>query len=531
MNQSDRVVEEVTADARIRVLVADDHREVREVLAELVDEQSDLELLGAVADHADTVALATRLGPDVVLMDVRMPRGTGPDTVTALHALVPETRVVALSAEEDLSVVVDILAAGAAGYQVKGACETEILDAIRRAARGQLSLPADLAIGGVPALHRGVEDYLRAQDAPRQGRQTMGQLFDRIPASVILVEPNDLITRANARTKELFGFEPSDMVGWPVANLIPDRHRSTLDQLLRRARVEPYETSVPLAARRQDGSEFPVMLTVVPIDAALALFFNDLTQQKSIQDALENSIRTLREIDRQRQSLLTHLVRAQEEERNRIAAGIHDDLIQAITAASLRIQHLRRRMTNPDDRRLLTRLEETMQLAIGHLRHLMFDLRTPDMERGGFTAAVHDALEQLQAETGAAVSMENGLSSELPPETQIIAYRMTQEALTNVRMHAQAHQVAVQMREVNDGLLVTVQDDGVGYDPVAVESQTGHLGLTLLKERAEIAGGWSRVEGVPNVGTRVEFWIPRGEEPLHDDQQGCTTSNRQGGGR
>jgi signal transduction histidine kinase len=261
----------------------------------------------------------------------------------------------------------------------------------------------------------------------------------------------------------------------------------------------------------------------------LILTIRDLTEQKRTQDALEDSIRRLREIDRQRQSLLTHLVRAQEEERNRIAAGIHDDTIQAITAASLRMQHLRRRLTDPVDQKLLSRLEETMQMAIGHLRHLMFDVRPPDLERGGFTAAVHDSLEQLQAETGAVVSMENGLNSELPPETQVIAYRLIQEALTNVRKHARAHHVVVQMREVDDGLLVTVQDDGVGYDPATIESRTGHLGLTLLKERAEIAGGWCRIEGVANAGACIEFWIPRGDERLHGGPKHSATSNEQGG--
>ena len=68
--------------------------------------------------------------------------------------------------------------------------------------------------------------------------------------------------------------------------------------------------------------------------------------------------------------------------------------------------------------------------------------------------------------------------------------------------------------EANHGALVVIDDDGKGYDPARAEGQAGHLGLSLMQERAQIAGGWCRVESAPGAGTTVQFWLPGGEVPL-----------------
>jgi signal transduction histidine kinase len=100
-------------------------------------------------------------------------------------------------------------------------------------------------------------------------------------------------------------------------------------------------------------------------------------------------------------------------------------------------------------------------------------------------------------------------------------YRTVREALANVRQHARASTVTVELLDVEDGCLVRIVDDGVGYDPADVEDRPGHLGLALIRERAELAGGWYRIERSPGSGTTVEFWVPFGEsstepEPGHE---------------
>jgi signal transduction histidine kinase len=67
----------------------------------------------------------------------------------------------------------------------------------------------------------------------------------------------------------------------------------------------------------------------------------------------------------------------------------------------------------------------------------------------------------------------------------------------------------VRLSGVDDGCLAEIIDDGVGYNPLEAETEPGHLGLTLMRDRAEIVGGWCRIESAPGAGTTVEFWVPR----------------------
>jgi signal transduction histidine kinase len=241
------------------------------------------------------------------------------------------------------------------------------------------------------------------------------------------------------------------------------------------------------------------------------LTIRDITEVQRARFVLERSLELLETTDRDRQALLGHLVRAQEKERGRIAADIHDDTIQVITAASLRLQQLRRRLRDRDDLLVLDKLEETLKLSLSRLRQFIFDLRPSSLEHGSLAVALRAYLKQMSAETGTQYRLEDRLSIRPPAETTALIYRIAQEALVNVRKHAHAKTVHVQMLGLDDGCLVRIVDDGVGYDPLQVESHPGHLGLSLIHERAQITGGWSRIESSPGGGTTVEFWVPLGE--------------------
>jgi signal transduction histidine kinase len=210
--------------------------------------------------------------------------------------------------------------------------------------------------------------------------------------------------------------------------------------------------------------------------------------------------------------LLLDLIRAQELERAQLAAGVHDDSLQVITAAMLRLQQLRHRIRDPETLEVLARLEETISLAADRLRRLIFDFRPPALERQGLAAALRDILSRMADETGVQVRLSDELDVDPPHETRLLLFRIAQEALTNVERHAQASRVNVQLSEQDGGYLVRVADDGVGVRPgqIARTSRAGHLGVTLMRERAEFAGGWFRLDSTPSGGTTVSVWVPDG---------------------
>src|SRR3989442_4959571 len=127
---------------RVRVMVADDDKDVREAIAQLIATEASFDLVGEAGNAEEAVELATRLRPDVALLDVRMPGGGGPRATRSIRRSSPRTQVVALSAHDDRETVLEMIPAGAVGYLLKGLAGEELLTAIQRSARGQTTLSA-----------------------------------------------------------------------------------------------------------------------------------------------------------------------------------------------------------------------------------------------------------------------------------------------------------------------------------------------------------------------------------------------------
>jgi signal transduction histidine kinase len=165
-------------------------------------------------------------------------------------------------------------------------------------------------------------------------------------------------------------------------------------------------------------------------------------------------------------------------------------------------------MREPDNVRILDRLADTLRLSMARLRQLIFDLRPAISGNASLDTALQAFLDQMNTETGIAYQLDDSRTASAPDNTNILIYQTAREALTNVRKHAQAKMVRVRLCDLSEGCLVHITDDGAGYRPADVESRPGHLGLILMRERTQSAGGWCRIESMPSGGTSVEFWAP-----------------------
>jgi signal transduction histidine kinase len=222
---------------------------------------------------------------------------------------------------------------------------------------------------------------------------------------------------------------------------------------------------------------------------------------------LTDSLRSLRLVEDARQKLVTRLVRAQEDERLRIAGDIHDDPVQKVVAASMRLQLIRKQVEDPEVRASLDKLLESIRSSIFSLRHMIFELHPSVLEHEGLAPALREHMARLEGELEFA--LENDLGEEPSGETRIQLFRIAQEALANVRKHARARRVDIHLSQEDGGYKVQVRDDGVGFTPPQLlSSAPGHLGLSSMRERAELAGGWCKIHSLPDCGTTVEFWLP-----------------------
>ncbi len=232
------------------------------------------------------------------------------------------------------------------------------------------------------------------------------------------------------------------------------------------------------------------------------------SERARVQAQLRLSVDELRKSAEDRSRLLAHIVQAQEEERQRIADDIHDDSVQVMTAVALRLATLRRRLAAGDLDPLLLSLEHDVRQSINRLRRLMFVLRPPALEAHGIAAALQAFLAQVAEDAALEYSLDDRLQIEPEPEARTVVYRIAQEAVSNVCKHARASRVDVTLSEYDGGVLVEIKDDGAGFDATTPRhAPPGHLGLLVMRERAEQSGGWCTVESEPGLGTTVRYCV------------------------
>ena len=346
-------------------------------------------------------------------------------------------------------------------------------------------------------------------------------LVEGAPAILYIDRPDELSTNlyTSPQVVELLGYTVEEWTRdaelW-VRSLHPDdRDRVVDEHRISNVRGERFLSEYRITA--SDGRQVWLRDEAVPVktDDGTVLYWRgvmvDITAQKEAEDRLRASLDQVRGMISQRRQLAQLLETAQEEERRRIAADIHDDPIQVMSAVDMRLQLL---LERPDrvDAHEIGELAEELRSAIDRLRNLLFELRPVALDLEGLAPAISMYLEHAAKETGWSWGVVDELADEPPAESRVAFYRIAQEAVGNARKHAHATQVEVRLRPAEDGLLLEVEDDGRGFDP-ARTAEPGHLGLATITERAELAGGWCRVESEPERGTVLRCWMPFGAAP------------------
>ena len=198
-------------------------------------------------------------------------------------------------------------------------------------------------------------------------------------------------------------------------------------------------------------------------------------------------------------------LRAQEEERKRVARDLHDEVNQALTAILLRLEAL----THIAPPRLRDELAETKSLAnqaMGELLQLARQLRPTALDDHGFVPAIEDQLRRFKAQYGIDTNLSTrGELDDLGTDQQLVLYRVTQEALNNVVRHARAQSVSVDIARVDGSVALEVADDGAGF--VLGDEDRG-LGLEGMAERARLVDGDFDIKSTPGRGTTLRLRVP-----------------------
>ena len=354
------------------------------------------------------------------------------------------------------------------------------------------------------AVVRDITGRKRTEEALRQSEERYRELFENARDAIYVHDLSGRYTSVNRAAEELSGFTREEILGKHFSNFVSPRHLKEVRTNLCRKLDDENETVYEVDVVTRSGHRVPVEISSrliyengVPVGVQGTA--RDITDRKRAQEALR--------IYSQR------LIQAQEAEREKIARELHDEIGQVLTAVRINLQSIQRSYGSNES---IPRFDESIAIvdeALGRVRELSIELRPSLLDDLGLTAALRWYVDHYAQRTGIIAEVVNGSKEDgrLPRELETACFRIAQEALTNVARHAQARSVSVQLEHSREKMLLTVIDDGVGFDIDNLRQNmlaASALGLRGMEERALAVGGYIKIDSESGCGTRVRATFP-----------------------
>ncbi|HYN59001.1 MAG TPA: PAS domain S-box protein [Rubrivivax sp.] len=336
--------------------------------------------------------------------------------------------------------------------------------------------------------------------------QHMRAVFELAPVAIWITD-GDRIVFANRASAALFGAATREvLIGRSIyALLAPDSHepvRRTVAQALADDSPAP---ALSERIARLDGTVREVVIAVAALPdhghTAVQMVITDITERAQERRELERSRRELR-------MLSANMVDAREDERRRIARELHDELGQRLTALKMELASLGAQVRAEVRASRVAAMLEMVDETVASVRRISTDLRPLMLDDLGLNAAIEWLAHSWGARMGIKVDLRLGRSDpDVGDAAAIALYRMVQEALTNIARHAHASQVRIQTRSRGGELLLTVQDNGVGFAEASMYREGSH-GLMGMRERAYMLGGELEIGNARGGGGRIAVRLP-----------------------
>lgn len=345
----------------------------------------------------------------------------------------------------------------------------------------------------------------------RQSEQWLATILKSIGDAVIAVDGAGAVTFMNPIAEALTGWKQEAALGRNLTEVFQVIDTETASPRENPA-VRVFQEGIVVAPTNQtallakDGTETPIDDSAAPIkdDAGnitgAVLVFRDITERKQ---AVEERLRR-----DQLQTFSRRRIEVQEAERRRFARELHDEIGQSLTGLKLILEQIKRLPI----RAVKAKVEEGQALVhelMGRVRDLSRDLRPAILDDLGLLPALLWLFERYTRQTHVQMSFSHsGLDQRFVPEVESAAYRIVQEALTNVARHAGVAEVTVSVREEGPTLQLRIEDQGVGFDPKIALAAGNTSGLAGMQERALILGGQLTLTSQPGSGTSVTVTLP-----------------------
>ena len=244
-------------------------------------------------------------------------------------------------------------------------------------------------------------------------------------------------------------------------------------------------------------------------------FFNDIGRPESIVGIIKDI--TADKLAQEQQ--IATILETEDKERQRLAKELHDGLGQILTSISLNLVAIKKNMEGLDEKnqkRLLTALNSINQ-AIADTRNISHNLMPGSVEDFGYVSAVENMVGAIDGASEVKVNFYHNLQNRrLESAMEMGLYRITQEAVNNILRHAKATEISIQLMLYDNDIILTVEDNGKGFDTKIMDTKAGHFGLSSMENRANAAGGELYVESNPGKGTMITVELPLKKNAIYE---------------
>lgn len=341
----------------------------------------------------------------------------------------------------------------------------------------------------------------RVEVALRESEERYRELFENARDAIYVHDLEGNYIRVNRATEALTGYEREEIIGHNFVEFVAAEHVRYGHKSFYAKLAKQGETAFEVDVIAKDGRRVPVEVRTRAIYENGVMVgvqgtARDITERKLAQDALQMFSR--------------QLIEAQEDERRRISRELHDQIGQILTAIKMNLHTLQQGRYTSESCYVKDNIEAVDE-ALRLVRDLSVDLRPPVLDDFGLVTALCWYVDRYTKRTG----LEVDVVIELPDHNQRFSrhletacFRIAQEALTNIVRHAQASQVLLQLVKDGNVLLLSIKDDGMGFDLESLRKRAPRaatLGLISMQERAHAAGGTIEIDSAISKGTEVRF--------------------------
>ncbi len=368
-------------------------------------------------------------------------------------------------------------------------------------------LGAALVISVVVSQRRRLVLRQKMLDELRKSEERYRSLVENISEIYCVLDEQRRIIYGSPNLFDITGRTPEELAGRPYERLIDRKDRRRVVSLLDKSRTDHAQDFVcefRLLRRRYPPVWVEQNTRVVRDDRGTIREYRHLLRDITERKANEEIMR----------GLSGRVMEAQELERRRVARELHDGINQLLSSVQFRLKSIEERRSIQPGRvvRGVSEARELMDEAIREVRRISHNLRPTILDDFGLLAAVRSTCEEFQLRTGIVTVVDaGGLDERLPEQTELVLFRVIQEALTNIERHSGARNVRIRMSRQEQHLSVRVKDDGCGFEPSSVigaKVRRRGLGLDGMRERTASIGGLCEIVSRKKGGTEIILEIP-----------------------